>query len=179
MSQLRNGFVLATLLTCSASTYAAQVEKTLIEQERSSMIRAEDKGMVSIVFKIYKFYEGYRLYDPSEQYQYGGLMPLDFATNALLWELTNMFEERDKQSHFDKSTAMFCDCSGELVEQYGRVHFKIYKARFYWAPALDEHGNYRKPLPLPWERYPKRVYPGAPVYTLPDDLRPPSEIKGQ
>jgi hypothetical protein len=54
----------------------------------------------------------------------------------------------------------------------------IRKARFYWASTLDEHGKYRKPLPLPWERYPKRVYPGAPVYTLPDDLLPPSEIKG-
>ncbi len=178
MRRMKNRFVLATLLACSVCTHAAQTtEKTVIDQERSSMIRAEDKGIVSFIFNVSKFYEGYRLHDPSAQY--GELMPLDFATDAMFWELTNMFEERDKQSHFDKWTAMFCDCSGELVERNGRVHFKIYKARFYWASTLDEHGKYRKPLPLPWERYPKRVYPGAPVYTLPDDLLRPSEIKEQ
>ena len=177
---MKNRFVLATLLACSVSTHAAQTtEKTVIAQERSSMIRAEDKGIVSIVFKIYKFYEGYRLYDPSEQYQYGGLMPLNFATDAMFWELTNMYSERDKQVPFDKRAVIFCDCSGELVERHGEVYFMIRKARFYWASTLDEHGKYRKPLPLPWERYPKRVYPGAPVYSLPDDLLPPSEIKGQ
>ncbi|WP_374518299.1 hypothetical protein [Undibacterium squillarum] len=180
MRRMKNRFVLATLLACSVSTHAAQTtEKTVIDQERSSMIRAEDKGIVSVVFEIYKFYEGYRLYDPSEQYQYGGYMPLDFATDAIFWEMANMYEERDKQRPVDKSMAIFCDCAGELVERYGEVYFMIHKARFYMSSIKDEHGNLRKPLPLPWERYPKRVYPGAPVYTLPDDLLPLSEIKGQ